>query len=200
MSDLGTIFGGLTGKSKKDFSGGNARFVSYVNILNHLAVDLDAADFVQVGPSERQRTLRRGDVLFTGSSETPEDVAISSVVTDDVAEPVYLNSFSIGFRLHDDDLFDPDFTKHLFRSKEMRRQLVRTASGVTRFNVSKVRLGAVKVPVPLLEEQHRIAAVLDKLDGLVNDIGFGLPAEIRARRTQYEYYRDHLLTFEEAAA
>jgi len=78
--------------------------------------------------------------------------------------------------------------------------LVRTASGVTRFNVSKKRLGAVQVPIPSLDEQRRIASVLDKLDALVNDLSIGLPAEIKARSKQYQHYRDRLLTFQEAVA
>ncbi|MDE1536197.1 restriction endonuclease subunit S [Actinotignum schaalii] len=55
-----------------------------------------------------------------------------------------------------------------------------------------------RVPVPPLAEQERIVAILDKFDALVNDISSGLPAEIEARRKQYEYYRDRLLSFEEA--
>jgi type I restriction enzyme S subunit len=54
------------------------------------------------------------------------------------------------------------------------------------------------VPIPPLEEQERVVAILDKFDALVNDISIGLPAEIEARQKQYEYYRDKLLTFEEA--
>ena len=50
-----------------------------------------------------------------------------------------------------------------------------------------------------MHEQERIVAILDKFDALVNDLSIGLPAEIAARRQQYEYYRDKLLTFEEAA-
>lgn len=56
----------------------------------------------------------------------------------------------------------------------------------------------VIIPVPSLEEQARIVAILDKFDALVNDLSSGLPAEIAARRKQYEYYRDRLLTFKEA--
>ncbi len=56
------------------------------------------------------------------------------------------------------------------------------------------------IPIPSLEEQERIVAILDKFDALVNDISQGLPAEIEARRKQYEYYRDKLLTFKEKAA
>jgi len=200
MGEVGSIFGGLTGKSKQDFSEGNARFISYVNVLNNVAVNVAANDFVRVEASERQRALRRGDILFTGSSETPNEVGMSAVVTADVREPLYLNSFCIGYRLHQADLLEPDFAKHLFRSAGMRSQIIRTASGVTRFNVSKSRLAKVLVPVPGLDEQRRIANILDKFDALVNDLSVGLPAELAARRTQYEYYRDRLLTFREAVA
>ena len=51
---------------------------------------------------------------------------------------------------------------------------------------------------PPLDEQERIVAILDKFDALVNDLSIGLPAELNARRQQYEYYRDRLLTFSEA--
>jgi type I restriction enzyme S subunit len=60
-------------------------------------------------------------------------------------------------------------------------------------------MSQIKVPIPPLEEQVRIVSILSKFDALVNDISTGLPAEIAARRLQYEYYRDRLLTFREAA-
>jgi type I restriction enzyme S subunit len=58
----------------------------------------------------------------------------------------------------------------------------------------------IKIPVPPLNEQARIVAILDRFDALTNDITYGLPAEIKARRKQYEYYRDKLLTFKEKTA
>ena len=57
------------------------------------------------------------------------------------------------------------------------------------------KLEQFEIPIPPLAEQERIVAILDKFETLVNDISDGLPAEIAARRQQYEYYRDKLLTF-----
>lgn len=199
LGEAGSLFGGLTGKSKADFQAGDARYVSYMNVFANIATDVAPGDRVRVDKGERQRQLARGDILFTGSSETPDECGMSSVLTLDPPEPLYLNSFCIGYRLHDREMLDPDFAKHLFRSATMRHQIVRTANGVTRFNVSKKRLAKIATPVPDQAEQRRVAGILDKFDALVNDLSVGLPAELTTRRTQYEYYRDHLLSFEEAA-
>lgn len=55
------------------------------------------------------------------------------------------------------------------------------------------------ISLPPLEEQRRIVSILDRFDKLTNDLSSGLPAEIEARRKQYEYYRDRLLSFDELA-
>ena len=62
-------------------------------------------------------------------------------------------------------------------------------------NVSIIK--SFEIPLPTLDEQRYIADILDRFDALVNDISSGLPAEIAARRAQYEYYRDRLLSFPE---
>lgn len=154
--------------------------------------------FIKLG--ESQNSIRKGDVLFTGSSETPNECGMSSVVTKDLDNPTYLNSFSFGLRIDKDAKLDPSFSKFLFRSSQVREQIAKTANGVTRFNISKNKFAQIQIPIPPLEEQERIVAILDNFDALVNDISIGLPAEINARRKQYEYYRDKLLTFKEKVA
>ena len=66
-----------------------------------------------------------------------------------------------------------------------------------RNNLNLKDFNRLTIPVPPIEEQHRIVAILDRFDKLCNDISEGLPAEIEARQKQYEYYRDKLLTFKE---
>jgi len=66
-------------------------------------------------------------------------------------------------------------------------------------SIRKSEMEQLQVPVPPLEEQARVVSILDKFDALANDLSSGLPAEIAARRQQYEHYRDRLLTFREAA-
>lgn len=86
--------------------------------------------------------------------------------------------------------------KYLYYNlKKMRLSQMNEAAGVPSMNQRK--LNRIQIPLPSIEEQRRIADVLDRFDALVNDISSGLPAEIAARRAQYEYYRDRLLSFPE---
>lgn len=195
MSELGTFYGGLTGKTKADFRQGNAKFISYMNIFNNIALKTNVEDMVRVAENENQNRIEFGDALFTGSSETPDECGMSSVLTTHVNEPLYLNSFCFGFRLNDKNIYNPDFFKHLLRSQPVRKQIKNTANGVTRFNVSKKLFGKITLPIPKMEVQNRIAMILDKFEALVNDLSQGLPAEIAAVREQYDYYRNMLLSF-----
>jgi type I restriction enzyme S subunit len=199
LGEIGTFFGGLSGKTKDDFSNGNATFITYMNVYNNIALDITPTEKVKIGIGEKQNTLQYGDALFTGSSETPEECGMSSVVTKHPDEPLYLNSFCFGFRLNDLSIYDPDFLKHLLRSKQIRQQIVKTANGVTRFNVSKKLFEKILLPIPNMDMQKKIADILDRFESLVNDLTAGLPAEIEARRQQYEYYRNQLLTFKRLA-
>jgi type I restriction enzyme S subunit len=192
LGELGYLYGGLTGKSKIDFQGGNAKFVTYMNIFSNISVKTDIDIFVNIGENENQNKVEYGDVLFTGSSETPNECGMSSVLTEKITEPLYLNSFSFGFRLHDKELFLPDFLKYLFRDDSLRKQIGLTASGVTRFNISKKRFAKVTIPIPPIPIQHKIAFILDSFTQLEAE----LEAELEARRAQYEYYKNELLNFE----
>ena len=92
----------------------------------------------------------------------------------------------------------PDFLYHLLRSNAVQSQFRAAVGSGTVSNLNSKLVAQTIVPVPSLTEQERIVSILDKFDALVNDISVGLPAEIDARRKQYEHYREKLLSFEEA--
>ena len=66
-------------------------------------------------------------------------------------------------------------------------------------NITK-KLNSIPIPIPPLELQEKIVAILDRFETLVNDLTNGLPAEIAAVKDQYEYYRNKLLTFKKLSA
>ena len=197
LGELGNFFGGITGKAKDDFVNGNAKFITYKNVYTNPALQLDVEDRVRIADDEKQPTLQYGDVIFTGSSETPDECGISSVLATPTREALYLNSFCFFFRFDDPKIMLPDFSKHLFRSGNLRYQIGKTASGVTRYNVSKKLMAKIIIPVPPLEVQQEIVRILDQFTQLTAELNAELDAELNARKHQYEYYLNQILEFED---
>ena len=187
LGEVAELYTGLSGKNKEHFKKGNAPYVTYKNIFENLAVDSSILEMVRIEADERQHSIKYGDILITGSSENIEEVGMASVVTFHPETGIYLNSFSFGIRFHPTVQLSPEFTKYLFRSDLLRKQIMKTASGVTRFNVSKKKFSAIIIPIPPLRVQARIVEILDKFTQL--------EAELEARKKQYAYYRDQLLNF-----
>ncbi|KTL59988.1 hypothetical protein AA106_14960 [Photorhabdus laumondii subsp. laumondii] len=92
LGEIAEIYGGLTGKSKNDFENGNAKYISFKNIFDNIDVNFDMLESVKISISENQHKIKYGDVLFTGSSETAGESGMSSAVTTQFEEAVYLNS------------------------------------------------------------------------------------------------------------
>ena len=195
LGEVAELYAGLSGKNKEHFQKGNAPYVTYKNIFENLAVDSSILEMVSIEADERQHAIKYGDILITGSSENIEEVGMASVVTFHPETEIYLNSFSFGIRFHSAIQLSPEFTKYLFRSDLLRKQIMKTASGVTRFNVSKKKFLAITLPVPPLRVQARIVEILDKFTQLEAQLEAELQAELEARRKQYAYYRDQLLNF-----
>lgn len=98
-------------------------------------------------------------------------------------------------------ILDSRFLKHLIESSIGKRELSkRTLHNAVPIKINKSDIGKVKLPIPSLEEQHRIVSILDHFESLTTSLQSGLPAEIAARRQQYEHYRDKLLTFKRKGA
>jgi type I restriction enzyme S subunit len=89
---------------------------------------------------------------------------------------------------------------YFFLSSNLKQYLESRSNSAAMTYIVLSTLQDFPIPIPPLSEQERIVAILDRFDALCNDLTSGLPAEIEARRKQYEYYRDKLLTFREAKA
>lgn len=191
LGELGDFYSGLTGKTKSDFTGGNEKFITYVNVFNNPSLKTDVLEKVKIAEGERQNTIQYGDVLFTGSSETPDECGMSSVLTHKTEEKLYLNSFCFGFRFFDLSDKCPSFMKYLFRSTNIRKAICKTANGVTRYNISKKEFAKIEIPIIPLPVQEEIVRVLDAFTELQAE----LQAELQKRQQQYNFYRDNLLNF-----
>lgn len=163
LSELGHTFTGLTGKTKEDFGSG-AKYIPYINIFNNSSVNTAKLEKVLVDSGEKQNTVQYGDVFFTTSSETPDEVGMSSVMLSEPEEPIYLNSFCFGFRPNDTTTIAPEFMQYLLRSSQVRRSISVLAQGATRYNLSKVQLLKINLLLPTSVEQKKIASVLTAAD------------------------------------
>ena len=162
LGNCGTTYGGLTGKTKEDFGHGNARFIPYTNVFDNPLTDTKRLEAVEIDSSQNQVVY--GDVFFTVSSETPDEVGMSSVWLSD-QEDVYLNSFCFGYR--QDSTFDPHYLAYMLRSSSVRSNLTLLAQGISRFNISKNKVMELSVPVPSVVEQKQLGQYFTKLDNLI---------------------------------
>lgn len=121
LGGLGDTYTGLTGKSKEDFGEGKP-YIPYLNIFFNNSINTKALDYVKVNPEDKQNRVRYGDVLFTVSSETQNEVGMASVLLEEIEE-LYLNSFCFGFRLHDFKTLNPEFSSYFFRANNFRKEV-----------------------------------------------------------------------------
>ncbi len=164
LDALGKTYTGLSGKTKADFGSGKP-FVPYKNVFANVELNMSALEFVRLSDGEKQNIVKSGDIIFTTSSETPEEVGMSSAVLMDIGE-LYLNSFCFGFRIEKQDEFLPSFAKHLFRSAELRRAISSLAQGSTRYNLSKNEFLKINIHMPKRAEQEQIVEVLDAVEAV----------------------------------
>ena len=162
MGNLGNTYSGLSGKNKDDFGKGKP-YIPYTNIFLNPIIDVNELGYVDVLENEKQSKVCYGDIFFTTSSETPEEVGMSSVLLENVDE-LYLNSFCFGFRLNNFSVLSPIYASHYFRGDTFRNILNRLAQGATRFNLSKNNLLKSILLLPPLEEQKAIAEILSTQD------------------------------------
>lgn len=163
LGELGSTYGGLTGKTKADFGHGNGRYITFMNVMSNVTINCEIFEEVDVAVTESQNLVAQGDLLFNGSSETPEEVAMCSLLTENFSR-LFLNSFCFGFRLHNQVDADGLFLTYYIRSLEGRELMKSLAQGSTRYNLSKGALLGAKIFLPKKSEQTAIAAVLSDMD------------------------------------
>ncbi|WP_417558585.1 restriction endonuclease subunit S [Mesoflavibacter zeaxanthinifaciens] len=163
LGEIGKTFGGLSGKSKPDFSNGNSKYIPFMNIMSNPVIDTTYLDSVFIKKNEIQNKAIKGDLFFNGSSETPEEVGLCSVLLENIPN-LYLNSFCFGFRLFNQEEFNGLYLSYFFRSDEGRKLFYSLAQGATRYNLSKANFLKLEFSIPNPKEQTRIATILSDMD------------------------------------
>lgn len=161
LGDAGNTYGGLVGKNKADFGTGCATFVTFMEVMAGARLLGSRLERVKVGHAERQNQVLRGDILFNGSSETPEELAHAAVVDYDPSPSTYLNSFCFGYRLKVRDQINPTYLAYFFRSALGREIVSSLAQGATRYNIAKTKLMQVAPILPPIDEQWAIVEALN---------------------------------------
>lgn len=162
LGEMGSTFTGLSGKTKEDFGHGDAKFITYMNVFSNPIADLQMTETVEI--DSKQNCVKAGDVFFTTSSETPEEVGMSCVMPEN-ADNTYLNSFCFGYR--PTEKFDLNYLAYVLRSESFRKEMTFLAQGISRYNISKNKVMEVEIPVPSLEEQSKVGRYFSNLDNLI---------------------------------
>lgn len=158
LGKLGKTFNGLVNKTKDDFGSGKP-YISYLNVFQNFQT-ANNFQLVSILKDENQQRIKYGDILFTVSSETPEEVGMSSVVLFEPQE-LYLNSFCFGLRLYNFETLSARYASYYFRSSLFRRQVCRLAQGATRYNLSKTEFLKIEIAIAKIDSQNKIADILD---------------------------------------
>jgi type I restriction enzyme S subunit len=145
--------------------------------------------FVNADVFDKSKKAAPNDIVMAVTSENVEDVCSCTAWIGE--EPIAVSGHTA--IIHHNQ--NPKYLSYYFRTSHFFAQKKKLAHGVKVIEVTPDKLLNVVLPLPSIQEQERIVAILDRFDTLCNDITEGLPAEIEARQKQYEYYRDKLLTF-----
>ena len=159
---MGQTYTGLSGKTKDDFGHGQARFVTYMNVFSNPISNPEITEPIEIDP--KQNEVEVGDVFFTTSSETPEEVGMSSILLEKRGK-TYLNSFCFGFR--PSEKIDSYYLAYMLRSESTRAKIILLAQGISRYNISKNKVMEIAVSLPSLDEQKMIGQYFSQLDNLI---------------------------------
>lgn len=167
LSQIGYPYNGLSGMNSSNFIGGNKKYITFLNILNNPVVKEEL--FGKFHCDNIQNKVKKGDIFFNTSSETPEEVAMCSTIDYNV-ENVYLNSFCFGFRITDKSI-DSKYLSYFFRSKHGRNIMKTIAQGSTRFNLPKEKFLNYEIKIPIdINKQIEITEILLDMDKEIEEL------------------------------
>lgn len=158
FNDFGEPYSGLSGKSAEDFGEG-CQYITYMNVYQNQIIDTTDVGLVKINETEQQSVVRYGDILFTLSSETPNEVGMGAVYLGDTY-PLYLNSFCFGVRIIDESKIFPPFLAYYISTKSFRKAVFPLAQGSTRFNLQKRDFMNKMFLFPMVEKQNKIYTTL----------------------------------------
>lgn len=161
FAELGTSYSGLSGKSAQDFGSGKP-FITYLNVYSNNVIKENDFQYVAIKDDEKQNVVKYGDVLFTLSSETPEEVGVGSVYLG--KEKVYLNSFCFGIHITNTEVAFSPYLSYYVSLTAFRKFIYPYAQGSTRFNLCKADFEKASIKLPTLADQKRIYSVLGHID------------------------------------
>ena len=162
LGDIGSTFTGLSGKTKEDFGHGDAKFVTYMNVFSNPIGNLEKTEPIEI--DNKQNEVKYGDIFFTTSSETPEEVGMSSVWLENKAN-VYLNSFCFGYRPLEKN--NPYYMAYMLRANNFRSKMIFLAQGISRYNISKNAAMDIEIQMPKNKEQELIGKLFYEIDNLI---------------------------------
>lgn len=180
-----------SGMPKTDFSESGVGAIHYGQIYTKF--DTATAEVIAHVPEEKAKKLavvNPGDVIVANTSENLEDVckAVAWVGESDIVTGGHATVIKAPEQ-------NAKFISYYMATGQFNKDKRRHAFGTKVIDVAPKNLAKIEFPLPSLEEQQRIVDILDRFDSLTTSLSEGLPAELAARRSQYEYYRDQLLTF-----
>ena len=161
FNELGNDYSGLTGKSSDDFGSG-LPYISYLNVFRNDIVTDGPFDYVKVAKSEKQNIVSYGDLLFTLSSETPNEVGIGAIYLGKT-NPLYLNSFCFGVHLSNQENILGPYLAYFVTSQYFRKTILPFAQGSTRYNLMKSDFMKHKFRFPNMATQKAIYNALHTL-------------------------------------
>jgi type I restriction enzyme, S subunit len=163
LGELGSFFGGVTSIKREDYGFGTP-FLPYKNVYKNSKVNINELELMNVSQNDiDKRSCIYGDIFFTASSETPNEVAMSSVLLDEVPNLTF-NGFCKRLRLNDFQTLSPLYARYLFRDISFRNDVYQYANGDIRFNISQESLAKIEISIPEVTTQTQIASILLALD------------------------------------